>query len=198
MIRNQTFALATAIGAALALGPAADGAVPPCRAAPASPPDRRPPMDPWLLALTQFAVLAYAALGGVFLAFSDFLMRALARSPGGAEAMQSINREVFRIVFMALFLGMVPVSLILAISGWLAAPEPARFLLAAGLYLLGCFAVTAMGNVPLNDRLAGMDAATPEAQGWWDAVYLPRWTRLNTLRTLACFAAAATLIGALG
>ncbi|MEM7566237.1 MAG: anthrone oxygenase family protein [Pseudomonadota bacterium] len=154
-------------------------------------------MDPWLLALTQICILAYAALGGVFLAFSDFIMRALARSPGGAEAMQSINREVFRVVFMALFLSMVPVSLILAIGAWMTAPAPVPFLVAAALYVLGCFAVTAAGNVPLNNRLAGMDAATPEAQGWWQAEYGPRWTRLNTVRTLACFASAWLLLGAL-
>jgi uncharacterized membrane protein len=154
-------------------------------------------MDPWLLALTQFAVLAYAALGGVFLAFSDFIMRALARSPNGAEAMQSINREVFRVVFMTLFLGMVPLSVVLAVIGWASATDPVPFMVAAALYVLGCFAVTAAGNVPLNDRLAGLDAATPQGRDWWTNVYGPRWTRLNTLRTLACFGAAAVLLGAL-
>lgn len=154
-------------------------------------------MDPWLLSLTQFAVLAYAALGGVFLAFSDFIMRALARSPGGAEAMQSINREVFRVVFMVLFLGMVPISLLLALGGWSAESDPTRFLLAAALYLGGCFGVTAAGNVSLNERLAGMDAASPEGRDWWATVYGPRWTRLNTVRTVACLAAATVLIGAL-
>jgi uncharacterized membrane protein len=154
-------------------------------------------MDPWLLTLTQLAVLAYAALGGVFLAFSDFIMRALARSPGGAEAMQSINCEVFRVVFMALFLGMVPVSLLLALGAWIAAPEPAPFFLGAALYVIGAFGVTVAGNVPLNDRLAGIDAATPEAQGWWQADYGPRWTRFNTVRTVACFGAAWCLLGAL-
>ena len=154
-------------------------------------------MDPWLLTLTQLSILAYAALGGVFLAFSDFIMRALARSPGGAEAMQSINREVFRVVFMALFLGMVPMSALLALGAWMTAPEPTPFLAAAALYVIGGFAVTAAGNVPLNDRLAGMDPTTPQAQGWWQTVYGPRWTRLNTVRTLACFAAAYVLLGAL-
>ncbi|WP_298432569.1 hypothetical protein [uncultured Jannaschia sp.] len=88
-------------------------------------------MEPWLLTLTQFAILAYAALGVVFLAFSDFIMRALARTSGGAEAMQSINREVFRIAFMALFLGMAPLSLVLLIGGWVAAADPLRLMAAA-------------------------------------------------------------------
>ena len=63
-------------------------------------------MSPLIFILLQFSVLAYAALAGVFLAFSDFIMRSLARTSGtgGIEAMQIINREVFRWVFMTLFL----------------------------------------------------------------------------------------------
>jgi hypothetical protein len=40
--------------------------------------------------------------------------RALGQTSGGAgpEAMQTINREFFRWIFMTLFLGLVPVSLI--------------------------------------------------------------------------------------
>jgi len=58
--------------------------------------------------LAQFSILADAILAGVFLAFSDFIMRSLAQTSGtgGIEAMQVINREVFRWVFMALFLGL--------------------------------------------------------------------------------------------
>ena len=69
--------------------------------------------------LIQFAILAYALVGGVFLAFSDFIMSALAMTSGhgGVEAMQVINREVFRWVFMALFLGLAVVSLVIAAYG---------------------------------------------------------------------------------
>jgi uncharacterized membrane protein len=72
-------------------------------------------MSPFFFFLIQFAILAYALIGGVFLAFSDFIMRSLSRTSGtgGVEAMQVINREVFRWVFMALFLGMAAVSLVL-------------------------------------------------------------------------------------
>ena len=68
------------------------------------------------LALLQGAILAYALLAGVFLAFSDFIMRALSRTSGigGPEAMQLINREVFRWIFMTLFMGMAVVSLLLS------------------------------------------------------------------------------------
>ena len=64
----------------------------------------------------QFAFLAYALVAGAFLAFSDVIMRSLSLTGGvgGVEAMQVINREVFRRVFMALFLGMAAVSLVVA------------------------------------------------------------------------------------
>jgi hypothetical protein len=73
-------------------------------------------MSPFPLFLMQFAILAYALLGGVFLAFSDFIMRSLSLTggTGGVEAMQVINREVFRWVFMVLFLGMAAASLVIA------------------------------------------------------------------------------------
>ena len=73
-------------------------------------------MSPFLFVLTQFAILAYALLGGVFLAYSDFIMRSLSltRGAGGVEAMQIINREVFRWMFMTLFLGTALVSLLIA------------------------------------------------------------------------------------
>ena len=65
-------------------------------------------MSPFFILLMQVAILAYALVGGVFLAFSDFIMRSLSLTGGlgGVEAMQVINREVFRWVFMTLFLGM--------------------------------------------------------------------------------------------
>ena len=157
-------------------------------------------MPTWFAMSAQISVLAYAALGGVFLAFSDFIMRALALSgaPAGITVMQSINREVFRWVFMALFLGMVPVSLLLAGHGLLVQGGAAGLIGLAGVvYLLGVFGVTAAGNVPLNEALAGMDAASPEAQAMWQARYLPRWTLLNSLRTGACFLAAALALAGL-
>jgi uncharacterized membrane protein len=155
-------------------------------------------MSPFFLVLMQVAVLAYALVGGVFLAFSDFIMRSLSRTggTGGVEAMQVINREVFRWVFMALFLGMAALSLVIAgyamtcLSG-----PPGTLILAAGIvYLVGCFAVTVMFNVPMNEALAGMDLSEDATRTYWTGTYLPRWTFWNTVRTLACGLAAALLL----
>lgn len=152
-------------------------------------------MPIWLENLTLVSVIAYATLGGVFLAFSDFIMRALGTTDGGAEAMQAINREVFRIVFMTLFLGAVPLSLVLLV-GALRYGAHVTLALAAVVYLVGSFAVTVFGNVPLNNKLAAHDAASPDGARYFTEVYLPRWTRLNTVRTGACLAASALALRA--
>jgi uncharacterized membrane protein len=156
-------------------------------------------MTPWLVLLIQVSVIAYALLGGVFLAFSDFIMRALRRTEGagGAAAMQAVNREVFRYVFMPLFLGMVPVSLTLAVGAALTLPAPAPVVAAGILYLVGVFGLTAARNVPMNNQLAAADPASAEGQRYWTDTYVPRWTFWNTLRAAACIAAAALLLVAL-
>lgn len=155
-------------------------------------------MSSWIIIAAQLAILAYASVGGVFLAFSDFIMRSLARTngPGGVEAMQSINREVMRWVFMSLFLGLAPVSVVFAVYGLIWADETAgpALALAGGLYFFGCFVLTIAGNVPMNDALARLDPGSQEAEVYWRRAYLPRWTTLNTLRAVACFAAATTLL----
>ena len=158
-------------------------------------------MSPFLFYFAHIAVLAYALVGGVFLAFSDFIMRALSVTSGygGAEAMQAINREVFRWVFMTLFLGLAAVSLALAVYAgfWMIGPV-ATLVVAAGLvYLVGCFGVTVVFNVPMNEALASMDLSQEATRTYWSGTYVPRWTFWNTVRTIACGVAAALLLVAL-
>lgn len=152
-------------------------------------------MSVWFLLLIQFSIVAYALVGGVFLAFSDFIMRSLSLTSGtcGMETMQSVNRQVFRWVFMSLFLGMAPVSLVLAGIAWthMNMPGASLLLLSGLLYLAGCLAVTIICNVPMNERLAAFKASDEDAQTYWTGTYLPRWTFWNTVRTAACILAAA-------
>ena len=155
-------------------------------------------MSTFLFILTPFAILAYALVGGVFLAFSDFIMRALSNTGGngGVEAMQVINREVFLLVFMALFLGMAVVSLVMIVYGMfsLSGPASTLFVLAGLIYLIGCFAVTVFFNVPMNEALAQMDLSDEATQDYWTSTYLPRWTMWNTVRTVACVTSALRLL----
>ena len=158
-------------------------------------------MPPIIFFLLQFAVLAYALLGGVFLAFSDFIMRSLAHTSGtgGVEAMQVINREVFRWIFMVLFIGLAPLSLLIsAYGGWSVGGGPGALMVLAGLvYVIGCFGVTVFFNVPMNEALAGMELGSERTQGYWTDTYLPRWTFWNSVRAVACALASAILMFAL-
>lgn len=147
-------------------------------------------------ALTLAAALGSATVGGIFFAFSTFIMRALALRPPaeGMAAMAAINRVILRSPFMPLFFGTAALALVLAVyrgtlwtaaSGWL--------LGGAGFYLVGSIGVTMVFNVPLNNTL---DRTGPGAEALWK-IYLERWTRWNHVRTVACLAAAGLFVGAL-
>jgi len=144
-------------------------------------------------------LLGSALIGGIFFAFSSFVMKALARVPSseGIAAMQSINVVVLNPSFLGIFMGTAVISLavaVLAVKGW-GTPSAPFFVAGALLYLAGTFLVTAFGNVPLNDRLAAVVATDPASVAVWEH-YLDRWTLLNTIRTAA--AAGAALMFTLG
>jgi len=148
---------------------------------------------------TILALLGSALIGGVFFAFSSFVMKALARVPSaeGIAAMQSINVVVLNPSFLGAFMGTAVLSLLIAgfaATGW-GVPSAPWFLAGALLYIAGTFLVTVLGNVPLNDQLAAISAADSGSAAVWEH-YLDRWTRLNTIRTIAAMAAA--LMFALG
>jgi Predicted integral membrane protein len=130
--------------------------------------------------------LLVALVAGVFLGFSDFIMRGLAQAPAsqGAAGMVGLNRTVYRSVFMVLLLGLVPVSALLCVLGIWHLDGPARALTLAGsvAYGLGVFAVTGLGNVPMNTRLDAMDGQPRDTAEYWPH-YAQRWTRLNHART---------------
>ncbi len=151
--------------------------------------------------LLHLSILAYALIGGVFLAFSDFIMRSLAYTDGasGVQAMQVINREVFRWIFMTLFLGMAAVSVFIVIYGAMNLAGGPGMLIVGGalVYLLGCIVVTVFFNVPMNEALAGMDLESNATRDYWTGTYLPRWTAWNTVRTIACALSAALMLSGL-
>lgn len=153
-----------------------------------------------IVGLAGATALACGLMGGIFFAFSSFVMPALGRIPAeeAIRAMQRINVDVFHWTFMGAFFG-TPVACVatagLAIRS--ANAEVATYAIVGCLvYLLGNFAVTAAGNVPLNDALAAIDADEVDAVRAWSR-YSVSWTRWNHVRTLASVAAAATFVIAL-
>ncbi len=139
------------------------------------------------------ALLGSALIGGVFFAFSSFVMNALARVPtsSGVAAMQSINVVVLNRSFLGAFIGTAVLSLGvvgLTVVRW---SHPSALFLVGGAfsYIVGTFLVTVFGNVPLNNQLAGVSAGDPAARDVWDR-YLDRWTMWNHVRTVAAMVAA--------
>lgn len=150
--------------------------------------------------LILLSALGSGLMAGTFFAFSSFVMRALTRLPPerGAAAMQSVNVAVFPSAFLSVFLGTAALCLGLGIIACLQWGRPGTGWLLAGclLYLAGTFAVTAAGNVPLNEALAGADPDTPAGAEAW-ARYVGPWTAWNHVRTAAALAATVAFVLAL-
>ena len=154
----------------------------------------------WVLVLTVVAALGSGLVGGVFFAFSTFVMKALSRlpAPEGVAAMQSINITVLNVWFMGAFFGTAAACMVALISSMLRWHEPGSAYLLAGalLYLAGSILVTILFNVPRNDALAALAPTDPAAARLW-ADYLGSWTAWNHVRTAASLLAAASFILAL-
>ena len=150
-------------------------------------------MDKLIPVVGTMALLGSALVGGIFFAFSSFVMKALANVPSaeGIGAMQSINVVVINPSFLGAFFGTAVLSLVaggLALANW-GSPSASFFLGGALFYLVGTILVTMLGNVPLNDQLAAVAATDPAAPDVWEH-YLDRWTMWNHVRTAAAMVAA--------
>jgi len=150
--------------------------------------------------LILLATLGCGLIGGVFFAFSNFVMRALARLPDGQgiAAMQAINVTVLNPIFLGTFVGSALLSAGLAGYGLLHFAQPGSGWLIAGglLYLAGNLMVTQLCNVPRNNALARLDAASADAASAWRA-YLRGWNAWNHVRTTTALAASAAFAVAL-
>lgn len=151
-------------------------------------------------ALTLLFALGSGLIGGVFFAFSTFVMKALAQLPAaqGVRAMQRINVVVLESAFLAVFIGTTIVACacgIIAVFAW-SGPRSPLLLVAGAAYVVGTFGVTLRLNVPRNQRLAELDADAPAATDYWP-VYLREWLLWNHVRTAASILAAACAAAAL-
>lgn len=157
-------------------------------------------INDWLFVLTFVSALGCGLIAGVFFAFSNFVMKALARLPPeqGIAAMQSINVVVLNRWFLGVLLGTAATCLVLVVlSLTIWHTSGAAYLLIGGLlYVVGTVAVTRVFNVPRNDALAAVDAASADGVKVW-ADYVTTWTAWNHVRTAAALAAAALLTLAL-
>jgi len=150
--------------------------------------------------LALLACIGAGTVGGVFFAFSTFVMRALAQLPPrqGIAAMQRINVVVLNPLFLGVFVGsalLAVACVVVSFIPWSAPRSP--LLLAAGVfYLVGSFYVTRAFNVPRNQELARVSAESSEAGGYWPR-YVREWSQWNHVRTAASLASAGCSAAAL-
>lgn len=156
--------------------------------------------DGILFAVTFVTALGGGLNGGVFFAFSAFVMRALARlpAPRGIAAMQSINIVAVTPVFMTALFGTAAGCAVLVVAAVIRWQRPdAVYLLAGALaYLVGCVLVTIACNVPRNNALAAANESSDDGARLW-AQYLKTWTAWNHVRVISCLATAILLSAAL-
>jgi uncharacterized membrane protein len=157
-------------------------------------------MSTTLFATTFAAVLGAGVVGGVFYAFSSFVMPGLERLPAaqGLAAMKEINITAEHPAFMLAFMGTTALCVYLGFRGVLAWGDTRATLLVAGsaLYLVGTFLLTVAYNVPLNNELADVSPHAVDAAHHWQE-YLDKWNWANHVRGATSIAAAAAYVGAL-
>lgn len=145
--------------------------------------------------LVPLAILSHGLVAGTFFAFSTYVMSALDGTDAStaAKAMQSINLTIVRSPFIVLFmlsaLLAVGLPIYAAASGQRGSVLPLA--VSGALYIFGVFTVTTAFNVPLNDKLAAIQAQ--EFGTYWKA-YLAAWMPWNHVRTACSIASTAVLI----
>lgn len=153
-----------------------------------------------IAALLWFSAVGCGLLAGLYFAFSAFIMTSLGRigPAAGIAAMNAINVDIVKSLFMPFFFGTTLTGGVLAVLGLLRWGEPGALTLVAGgvIYVVGMFVVTMVFNVPLNNALAGVDPASSEGATVW-ARYLKDWTMWNHVRAVACTVATILFIAAL-
>jgi uncharacterized membrane protein len=142
--------------------------------------------------LMWFSVIGCGLMAGVYFAFSTFIMTSFARiaPAAGIAAMNAINIDIVKSVFMPLFFGTTLAAAVLAglaLFRWGSLGSMA-VLIGGVIYVIGMLGTTLIFNVPLNDALATVDPSSREGANVW-ARYVQDWTFWNHVRLTASIVA---------
>ena len=141
-----------------------------------------------ILALTTTCT---ALMAGLFYSYSCSVVPGLKllSDPAYIASMQSINKAIQNPLFFLCFFGTL---ILLPISTYLNYHQhpPLRFwlvLTSTILYFTGVFAVTAFGNIPLNNALEKFNLlnASGDAISLQRTIFEKRWDNLNIIRTIS-------------
>lgn len=146
-------------------------------------------MEPIIVSgLLWFSALGCGLMAGIYFAFSAFIMSSFARLEprAGIDAMNAINVEIVKSLFMPLFIGTPLAAAVLAVLALARWDEPGSIAALSGgvIYVIGMLAVTMLFNVPLNNALAAVDASSTDGAAVW-LRYVQDWTFWNHIRTAA-------------
>jgi uncharacterized membrane protein len=156
-------------------------------------------IDGYLRILTIIAAVGAGVSGGVFFAFSTFVMKALGRLPSaqGISAMNAINKAAPAPLFMLALFGAGAVSIALSAVALRHLDQRwAVYVLTGTALYLACVILTMVYHVPRNNALALVDPTGPGAALTWTH-YLSSWTAWNHVRTVTALAGSTAFIIAL-
>jgi uncharacterized membrane protein len=149
--------------------------------------------------VTVVAIVGAGLMAGIYYTFSTFTMAGLRRLPPeqGAAAMQAVNIEAVRPALMSVFFGTALAGIVLYALAIVEFDGLRSVLSIAGATLyISSIVITAVFNVPLNDRLAAVDPTSSRGLSTWSE-YQRRWTRGNHVRMAVSVAAAVVLVASL-
>ena len=151
--------------------------------------------------LSQFlAVLLTGLLAGLFYGYDCSVIKGLENLQDNAylQSFQSINKAIQNPYFFLSFMGNL---LVLPVATWLSFKNCSQqifhlFLSSLLIYVIGVFAVTIFGNVPLNEQLARFLVSTATINEITDMrkAFEKPWNNFHTIRTIASIISFSLLI----
>ena len=136
------------------------------------------------------ATVATGLSAGVFYTFQVSITRALAAVDDTqyVAVFQSINRTIVNPWFVSVFLGAPALAAAALVTNW-DTDDSATWLIAAGLALqIATVAITAFGNIPLNEALDRRGVVSGEAATAARTAFERPWNRLHLARTVTSVA----------
>ena len=145
----------------------------------------------------EIAIVSFGFIGGVYFAFSFFVMQSLSNtsSTEAIRTMNAINLVILKSPFMFLFIFSSLIAFILFLKNLILQTIISNEGFASFIFIVGMFLCTATKNVPLNNKLADYDfndsARNPKIE--WNEYY-KHWIKWNHLRTASCFLSVVLLL----
>ena len=140
--------------------------------------------------LDEIAIISFGFIGGVYFAFSFFVMQSLKKTSASdaIRTMNTINLVILKSPFMLLFFFSSFIAFILFLENLVLYKLISNEGFASLIFLLGMFLCTATKNVPLNNKLADFDFkdSTFNPTIEWNNYYRD-WIKWNHIRTASCF-----------